>query len=180
MLIYCDACGIISHGHVESGIISQGNVESGIISHGNAESGIISHGSAESGMISHRNAESRIISQGNAESEIMSNGNADFGIILRHAQLRMKCSLLSGHLYDLHVIDSPACQCLFDFEDNNHFFNCPLFGAERTELLTNLLTLGITNVNLPLLLIGCDDYDEELNKNIFRFVHHFIDSTGRL
>ena len=34
------------------------------------------------------------------------------------------------------------------------------FGAERTELLTNLLTLGITNVNLSLLLIGCDDYDE--------------------
>ena len=100
---------------------------------------------------------------------------------VKHAQLRMKCSLLSGHLYDLHVVDSPACQCGFDFEDINHFFfNCPLFGAERTELLTNLLTLGITDVNLSLLLIGCDDYDEELNKNVFKFVHHFIDSTGRL
>ena len=61
----------------------------------------------------------------------------------------------------------------------NHFFNCALFGAERTELLTNLLALGITNVNLQLLLIGCDDYDE-VNKNIFKFVHHFIDSAGRL
>ena len=40
------------------------------------------------------------------------------------------------------------------------FFDCALFGPERTELLTNLLTLGITNVNLSLLLIGCDDYDE--------------------
>ena len=61
---------------------------------------------------------------------------------VKHAQLRMKCNLLSGHLYDLHVVDSPACQCGFDFEDINHFFfNCPLFGAERTELLTNLLTL---------------------------------------
>ena len=47
-------------------------------------------------------------------------------------------------------------------------------------LLTNLLTLGITNVNVSLLLIGCDDYDEELNKNIFKFVHHFINSTGIL
>ena len=28
---------------------------------------------------------------------------------VKHAQLRMKCSLLSGHLYDLHVVDSPAC-----------------------------------------------------------------------
>ena len=88
---------------------------------------------------------------------------------------------LSRHLYDLHVVHSPACQCGFDFEDINHFFfNCPLFGAERTELLTNLLTLGITDVNLSLLLIGCDDYDEELNKDVFKFVHHFIDSTGRL
>ena len=94
---------------------------------------------------------------------------------VKHAQLRMKCSLLSGHLYDLHVVDSPACQCGFDFEDINHFFfNCPLFGFERTELLTYLLTLGITNV------IGCDDYDEELNKNVSKFVHNFIDSTGRL
>ena len=63
---------------------------------------------------------------------------------------------------------------------SDFFFNCPLFGAERTELLTNLLTLGITDVNLSLFLIGCDDYDEELNKNVFKFVHHFIDSTGRL
>ena len=100
---------------------------------------------------------------------------------VKHAQLKMKCSLLSGHLYDLHVVDSLACQCGFDLEDINHFvFNCPLFGAERTELLTNLLTLGITNVNLSLLLIGCDDYGEKHNKNIFKFVHHFIDSTGRL
>ena len=100
---------------------------------------------------------------------------------VKHAQLSMKCSLLSGHLYDLHVVDSLACKRGFDFEDINHFFfNCPLVGAERTELLTNLLTLGITNVNLSLLLIGCDDYDEELNKNIFKFVHHFIDCTGRL
>ena len=50
---------------------------------------------------------------------------------------------------------------------------------KEEELLTNLLTLGITNVNLLLLLIG-DDYDKELNKNILKFVHHFIDSTGRL
>ena len=28
--------------------------------------------------------------------------------------------------------------------------------------------------------LGCDDYDEELNKNVFKFVHHFIDSSGRL
>ena len=67
----------------------------------------------------------------------------------------MKCSLLSGHLYELYVLDSLACQCGFDFEDINHFFfNCPSFGADKMELLTNLLTLGITNVNRPLLIVA--------------------------
>ena len=73
---------------------------------------------------------------------------------VKHAQLRIKCRLLSGYLYDIH---SPACQCGLDFEDTNHFLNCPLFIAKRTELLINLLTLGITDVNLPLLLTGCPD-----------------------
>ena len=59
---------------------------------------------------------------------------------------------------------------------NHFFFNCALFEAKRT--VTNLLTLGITNVNLSLLLICCDDYDD-VNKNIFKF-DHFIDSAGRL
>ena len=50
----------------------------------------------------------------------------------------------------------------FKDSQNNHYLELKLFGAERTELLTNLLTLGITDVNLSLLLIGCDDYDENL------------------
>ena len=60
-------------------------------------------------------------------------------------------------------------------------YNCPgcpsclaNLNIDRTELLTNV------NLSLLLTLIGCDDYDEELNKNIFKFVHHFIDSSGRL
>ena len=34
----------------------------------------------------------------------------DFGnrtTVVKHAQLRMKCSWLSGHLYKVHVLDSP-------------------------------------------------------------------------
>ena len=30
---------------------------------------------------------------------------------IAHAQLRMQCSNLDGHLYNLHVIDSPKCSC---------------------------------------------------------------------
>ena len=56
--------------------------------------------------------------------------------VIKHAQLRMKCSLLIGPLYDMHVVN---CQCGFHFEDSNHFFfSCPLLRAERIALLTNL------------------------------------------
>ena len=47
------------------------------------------------------------------------------------------------------------------------------FGKFVLKGKTNLLTLCITNVNLSLLLIGSDDSDEELNKNVFKFVHNF-------
>ena len=35
-------------------------------------------------------------------------------------------------------------------------------------------------MNLSLLLVACGDYDEECNRNIFYFGHHFIDSIERL
>ena len=47
---------------------------------------------------------------------------------IKHAQLRMKCSRLNAHLYNLHVVDSPGCSCGHDIEDNNHYLLiCPLY-----------------------------------------------------
>ena len=101
---------------------------------------------------------------------------------IKHAQLRMKCSLLSGHLYELHVLESPACQCGFNYEDTNHFFlHCPLFRVERIELLTHLSNLGITDVDTTLLLKGCSDCkSKDCNREIINFVHHLIECTNRL
>ena len=39
-----------------------------------------------------------------------------------HCQLRLKCSDLKAHLYDMHVIDDAHCICLSGREDSNHFF----------------------------------------------------------
>ena len=71
---------------------------------------------------------------------------------------------------------TPACQCGFDYEDTNHFLlYFPLFYVEQNVLLANLLTLGITNVNTELLLKS-----DDCNKDIFRFIHHYIDCITRL
>ena len=44
-----------------------------------------------------------------------------------HAQLRMHCSNLKSHLYELHVIDQPTCICGYRKEDARHYLLfCPL------------------------------------------------------
>ena len=51
---------------------------------------------------------------------------------IAHAQLRMQCSNLNGHLHNLHVIDSPKCSCSYKCENSNHYlFHCPLYTTER-------------------------------------------------
>ena len=91
----------------------------------------------------------------------------------------MKCSLLSGHIYELHVLESPVCQCGVDYENTNPFLlPCSLFSAERRERFSSLLTLDITDVNTELLLKGSIDYNDDLNKEIFRFVHDYFDCTN--
>ena len=53
---------------------------------------------------------------------------------IAHAQLRMQCSNLNDHLYNLHVIDSPKCSCSYKCEDSNHYlFHCPLYTTERCK-----------------------------------------------
>ena len=72
-------------------------------------------------------------------------GNCKTSIII--AKLRTKCSALSGHLYDLNIINSSNCSCGHDFEDNYHYlFECPLFIVEREIMFTklNLLNINIT------------------------------------
>ena len=60
-------------------------------------------------------------------------GESKLSII--HAKLRMNCSSLSGDLYNLNIIDSPECQCGFEYENALHYFlQCPLYSNLRINL----------------------------------------------
>ena len=48
---------------------------------------------------------------------------------IAHAQLRMQCSNLNGHLYNLYVIDSPKCSCSHDIFRN-------LLGIKRGDSIS--------------------------------------------
>ena len=99
---------------------------------------------------------------------------------VKHAQLRMKCSRLNGHLFDLHVIESASCTCGFNIEDTNHFlFNCLLFNDERNVLIDMLHNLNILDITEDLLLRGSAEYSLELNQKVFSCTFSFIKSTNR-
>ena len=98
---------------------------------------------------------------------------------VHHARLRIGCSGLNGDLsLNLHVIDSPKCQCGFAVENASHYLlHCPLYAAERAEMLSSLP--DIVNVSIESLLYGSNDNSLEDNKTVFLAVHNFISSTKR-
>ena len=100
---------------------------------------------------------------------------------VKHAQLRMKCSLLNYHLFSLHVIDSPECSCGYQQEDSNHYLlHCPLFNNDRVNLINSVSNLTNIAVTEKLLLYGSTQLNLDINKVLFQAVHDFIDMTGRL
>ena len=112
-------------------------------------------------------------------SDLFNFGERETSIKL--AQLRMKCSKLNAHLFDIHVIESAACSCGFDIEDTNHYlFHCLLFSDERRILFDMLHNLNITNITEEILLQGCTDNSLEENQQIFSCMFSFIEATKRL
>jgi len=100
---------------------------------------------------------------------------------IKHAQLRMNCSKLNHHLFLLHVINSPACQCGFDCEDSNHYLlNCPLFHQDRIRMLLGIGLICDLEITCDLLLKGSNSVNLDTNHKIFNIVHAFIDASGRL
>ena len=86
---------------------------------------------------------------------------------IRHAQLRMKCSILNFHLFSLHVVDSPACPCGHDCVDSNHYLlQCPLFYQARNMMLNEIRVLTITDISCELLLYGSADLGVSINKKV--------------
>jgi len=102
---------------------------------------------------------------------------------MKHSQLRMKCSKLNSHLFELHVadIDSPGCACGYNCEDTNHFLlNCPLYYINRRKMLYDLNKIIDIQINIDILLYGCDEVDFKKNCSIFKCVQQFIKESDRL
>ena len=93
----------------------------------------------------------------------------------------MQCSNLNGHLYNLHVIDSPKCSCSYKCEDRNHYlFHCPLYTTECCKMLDTVNKICSGNVDLNLLLHGRQTLDYCQNKTIIEGVELYILETKRL
>ena len=104
-------------------------------------------------------------------------GERKYSVI--HSKLRMQCSSLNGHLFNLSVIDCSMCACGSPFEDNSHFFlKCPMYNAERNKMVQNLNLLGI-KMDLNLLLYGNPHLNKDFNFKIVHIVHDFINDSHR-
>ena len=97
------------------------------------------------------------------------------------SQLRMKCSNLNGHLYLLHVIDSPACACGHDMEDCSHYLlHCPLFQSMRTTMLNEIgNVMGAEVVSTDSLLHGFSNKSAADNLLVMKSLHKYIVATAR-
>ena len=98
---------------------------------------------------------------------------------IHHARLRIGCSKLNSDLYhNLHVVESPQCQCGSASEDAAHYLlHCQLFAVARQDLV-NSVNL-ITNVTIHTLLFGNSELTLQKNQNVFAAVHNFICATKR-
>ena len=98
---------------------------------------------------------------------------------IHHARLRTGCSKLNCDLFhNLHVTDSPSCQCGYISEDAYHFFfSCPLFTDQRQHLLDSVMRITLPSLNV--LLYGDPALSLEINREVFQAVHKYISTTER-
>ena len=53
------------------------------------------------------------------------------------ARLRVRSSVLKGHLYSMKIIEASACSCGFKNDDEINFsLACPLYHRQRVTLLS--------------------------------------------
>jgi len=118
----------------------------------------------------------RAITRPETDNVLYSIGQRKIQII--HSQLRLECSLLASHLYNIHVKDSPNCSICSVKEDSKHFFfECPLFNTQRDKLYNSVQSINA--FNLDTLLFGSDELTFDENAIVFEAVHEYIVSTKR-
>ena len=94
------------------------------------------------------------------------------------ARLRMNCSVLNSHLFNINVIDSARCACGYECEDTVHYFiSCPLYNGPRA-VLHNIVS-HITPFALRTLLFGCENLNHNDNKIIYEATILYVKQTRR-
>jgi hypothetical protein len=94
------------------------------------------------------------------------------------ARLRLNCSNLKGHLYDLKITESPECQCSYGFEDSfNYLFVCPLYNGPRATLHNT--ETNFASFTLRTVLFGRDSLNQHENTEIIKSTLKFISDSKR-
>ena len=95
------------------------------------------------------------------------------------SRIRMKCSALKGHLYNMHIINSPKCACGYKTEDEFHFFfQCSLYSRQRNVLINSLNQLNVP-IELNTLLNGVNEKSHMENVIILNNVFNYVGETNR-
>ena len=94
-----------------------------------------------------------------------------------YTRLRTKCSTLFHHLFLKNIVDSPLCRC-GSIETTTHFFlECSRYDHIRPILYDRINQL--TSLSLHTLLYGDETKSFQINIEIFKAVHKFIEGSKR-
>jgi hypothetical protein len=96
------------------------------------------------------------------------------------SQLRMGCSSLNAHLFNLGIIESPMCYCGEGRENTRHFFlYCPLYNSQRKKLVERVSVLSGKPIAIDNLLEGNMESEQINNINIFNAVEEYVINSER-
>ena len=94
------------------------------------------------------------------------------------SKIRLNCSNLKAHLYNLKIINDRKCTCGLAIEDSLHFFFiCTLYNRPRATLHNCIAVLA--PFTLKTLLNGYDKLDILTNTVIIKATLEFINATER-
>lgn len=93
------------------------------------------------------------------------------------ARIRMKCSELNEHLYNMHILESPLCQCGEVETSLHYFFHCPYYHTFRLRLQRNFNSLEI-DFTLNSILHG-DEHQVSMHANMIESIDTFMTATNR-
>jgi hypothetical protein len=92
------------------------------------------------------------------------------------ARLRMQCSELSQHLFNMHILPSGKCVCGQPETTKHYFTECPLFHQLRQLLITRTTDLNLS-FNVNKLLHGSSD--TLANNQLIYAIDDYLRTSGR-